>query len=214
MLPEWPVIYSGRRKGPSTSMNSSQSHRRMSRCVNMAYCCDLHRFSLVDIFSAAGVTPNFITVRNRLLQYYSLLQSTKLTNSILSTLPLPRDLDPNKPVTLPSRLLTLLIFIRDTCTSLMYLPFFLFPLIIHMPVYVMGRFGAHLVQDEEETQAQNKVAFGLISLFLIYPAAFFFLWALLWYTPFGAILAAVTVYMFAVYHNRMINGELPVSCLV
>lgn len=83
-----------------------------------------------------------------------------------------------------------------------------------MPVYVMGRFGAHLVQDEEETQAQNKVAFGLISLFLIYPAAFFFLWALLWYTPFGAILAAVTVYMFAVYHNRMINGELPVSCSV
>lgn len=75
-----------------------------------------------------------------------------------------------------------------------------------MPVYIMGRFGAHLVHDEEETQAQNKVAFGLLSLFLIYPAAFFFLWALFWYTPIGAILAATMVYMFAVYHNRMING--------
>jgi len=80
-----------------------------------------------------------------------------------------------------------------------------------MPVYIMGRFGAHLVHDEEETQAQNKVAFGLVSLFLIYPAAFFFLWALFWYTPFGAILAATTVYMFAIYHNRMINANYEVA---
>ncbi|KAF9029590.1 glycerol-3-phosphate-acyltransferase [Rhodocollybia butyracea] len=145
--------------------------------------------TLVDLFSTADVTPNFSHVQNKLLEYYSLLQ-----------------LGSHKPVTLPSRLLTLLIFIRDTCTSLLHLPFFLFPLIIHMPVYIMGRFGAHLVHDEEETQAQNKVAFGLVSLFLIYPAAFFFLWALFWYTPFGAILAATTVYMFAIYHNRMING--------
>jgi cobalamin biosynthesis protein CobD/CbiB len=76
-----------------------------------------------------------------------------------------------------------------------------------MPVYIMGRFGAHLAEDEEETQAQNKVAFGLISLFLIYPAAFFFLWALFWYTPIGAIMAAGTVYMFAVYHNKTINAN-------
>ncbi|KAF9063973.1 glycerol-3-phosphate-acyltransferase [Rhodocollybia butyracea] len=152
--------------------------------------------TLVDLFSTADVTPNFSHVQNKLLEYYSLLQSTNLTNSILSTLPLPRDLDPHKPVTLPSRLLTLLIFIRDTCTSLLHLPFFLFPLSYTCP----------FTSWAEETQAQNKVAFGLVSLFLIYPAAFFFLWALFWYTPFGAILAATTVYMFAIYHNRMING--------
>ncbi|KAJ3989484.1 glycerol-3-phosphate-acyltransferase [Lentinula detonsa] len=162
--------------------------------------------TLVDLFSTVNVTPNFSSTRRRLLEYYSLLQTTNLTNSILSTLPLPRDLDPHKPVTLPSRLLTLLLFVRDTCSSLVHLPFFLFPLIVHIPVYIMGRFGAHLVEDEEETQAQNKVAFGLLSLFLIYPAAFFFLWALFWYTPIGAILAATMVYMFAIYHNRMITG--------
>ncbi|KAJ3789571.1 glycerol-3-phosphate-acyltransferase [Lentinula aff. detonsa] len=163
--------------------------------------------TLVDLFSTVNVTPNFSSTRRRLLEYYSLLQTTNLTNSILSTLPLPRDLDPHKPVTLPSRLLTLLLFVRDTCSSLVHLPFFLFPLIVHIPVYIMGRFGAHLVEDEEETQAQNKVAFGLLSLFLIYPAAFFFLWALFWYTPIGAILAATMVYMFAIYHNRMITGN-------
>ncbi|KAJ3772017.1 glycerol-3-phosphate-acyltransferase [Lentinula raphanica] len=163
--------------------------------------------TLVDLFSTVDVTPNFHLTRRRLLEYYSLLQTTNLTNSILSTLPLPRDLDPHKPVTLPSRLLTLLLFVRDTCKSLVHLPFFLFPLVVHLPVYIMGRFGAHLVEDEEETQAQNKVAFGLLSLFLIYPAIFFFLWALFWYTPIGAILAATMVYMFAIYHNRMITGN-------
>ncbi|KAJ3886996.1 glycerol-3-phosphate-acyltransferase [Lentinula edodes] len=163
--------------------------------------------TLVDLFSTVDVTTKFNSTRLRLLEYYSLLQTTNLTNSILSTLPLPRDLDPHKPVALPSRLLTLLLFVRDTCSSLVHLPFFLFPLVVHMPVYIMGRFGAHLVEDEEETQAQNKVAFGLFSLFLIYPAAFFFLWALFWYTPVGAIIAATTVYMFAIYHNRTITGN-------
>lgn len=71
----------------------------------------------------------------------------------------------------------------------------------------MGRLGAKMVEDEEETQAQNKVAFGLLSSLLIYPAAFFFLWALLWYTPIGAILSASIVYFFAVYHTKMIDGE-------
>jgi hypothetical protein len=89
----------------------------------------------------------------------------------------------------------------------MRLPFFLFPLLVHMPVYILGRLGAQLVEDEEETQAQNKVVFGLLFLLLIYPANFFFLWALFWYTPTGAFLAATTVYLFAVYHNKLINDN-------
>jgi len=95
---------------------------------------------------------------------------------------------------------------RDSVSSLARLPFFFLPLLVYLPVYVMGRIGARLVEDEEETQAQNKVAFGLISMFMIYPASFFFLWALFWYSSVGALAAAVTVYLFAVYHNRMING--------
>lgn len=70
----------------------------------------------------------------------------------------------------------------------------------------MGRFGARLVEDEEETQAQNKVVFGLLLMLLIYPAAFFFVWAFLWYTPVGALIALTFVFGFAMYHNRLING--------
>ncbi|KAG1854377.1 glycerol-3-phosphate-acyltransferase [Suillus tomentosus] len=161
--------------------------------------------TLVDLFSTTDATANFSTVRRHLLGYYSLLQSTNLTNSVLSSLPLPPMLSPSHPTPLPSRLLTLSVLIRDTLVALTRLPFFLIPLLLHTPVYVMGRIGARLVEHEEETQAQNKAVFGLLSCMMIYPATFWALWAMLWYTGFGAIVAAFTVWAFAYYHNRLIN---------
>lgn len=70
----------------------------------------------------------------------------------------------------------------------------------------MGRIGAKLVEEEEETQAQNKITLGLLSSLLIYSLSFYFLWALCWYTPIGALLSASLVYLFAVYHTQMIDG--------
>ncbi|KAG1739316.1 hypothetical protein EDB19DRAFT_1895530 [Suillus lakei] len=164
--------------------------------------------TLVDLFSTTDAAANFLTVRRHLLGYYSLLQSTNLTNSVLSSLPLPPTLSPSHPTPLPSRLLTLSVLIRDTLAALTRLPFFLFPLLLHTPVYVMGRIGARLVEHEEETQAQNKAVFGLLSCMMIYPATFWALWAMLWYTGTGALVAAFTVWAFAYYHNRLINGTL------
>jgi glycerol-3-phosphate O-acyltransferase/dihydroxyacetone phosphate acyltransferase len=161
----------------------------------------------VDLFCTTDATPNYSSVKRCLLEYYSLLQRTQLSNSVLSNLPLPRTLDPSHPTPLPSRLFTLSILIRDSLTSLSRLPFFLFPLIVHLPVYIVGRLGARLVDDEEETLAQNKVLFGLLFSLMIYPAIFYFLWAFLWYTPIGALLAAGIVWLFAIYHNKLINGE-------
>lgn len=162
----------------------------------------------MDLFCTTDATPNVKSVKRHLLEYYSLLQITHLTNSVLSNLPLPRTLDPNHPTPLPSRLLTLSVLVRDSIAALARLPFFLFPLIVHLPVYLMGRVGASLADDEEETRAQNKVVFGLLFSLMIYPAAFFFLWALFSYTSVGALLAASVVWLFAVYHNKLINGQL------
>ena len=64
-----------------------------------------------------------------------------------------------------------------------------------------------VVEDEEETQAQNKIVLGLLSLLCVYSMAFMFLWALFLYTPLGAIVAAATVWLFAVYHVKIIDGE-------
>ena len=163
---------------------------------------------MVDLFSTKDATANFNSVKRNLLEYYSLLQTTELTNSVLSALPLPRTLDPDHPTPLPGRLRTLGVLIRDSISVLARLPFFIFPLIAHMPIYILGRLGARLVEHEEETQAQSKVLIGLLFLLLIiYPLAFWLLWALLLYTRTGAVLAAVTVWLFAMYHTKLINGE-------
>lgn len=187
-------------------MSSSSFPKRLSRFF-FSGCFQISPVpSLVDLFSTPDPTPNFKSVKRHLLEYYSLLQSTHLTNSVLSSLPLPRTLDPNTQTPLPSRLLTLLILIRDSFFTLLRLPFFVFPLVMYMPVYFMGRLGARLVEDEEETQAQNKLVFGMLSMLLIYPAAFFFLWSLFLWTRVGALMAAATLWLFARYHDTMING--------
>lgn len=153
------------------------------------------------------MTPNITSVRRHLLTYYSLLQSTNLTHSVLSNLPLSAALDPAQHTPLTLRLRTLAILLRDTLAVLLRLPFFLFPLCVHAPVYVMARLSARLVEEEEETMAQNKVVVGLLAMLLIYPTAFFFLWAMLWFSPVGALFAAGMLYTFAIYHNRLINGR-------
>lgn len=102
--------------------------------------------------------------------------------------------------------------IRDTVAVVIRLPFFAFPLAIHLPAYAAARWAGHLVEHEEETQAQNKIVFGLVLLLVTYPMAFYFLWALFLYTPIGAIVAAGTVWLFAVYHVKIIDGEW-FSCL-
>jgi glycerol-3-phosphate O-acyltransferase / dihydroxyacetone phosphate acyltransferase len=98
------------------------------------------------------------------------------------------------------------VLLRDTVVGLAGLPFFLLPLIIHAPAYALGRLGARLVEDEEETQAQNKVVFGFIFLLAIYPAAFYLLWAFFWYTPLGAVVSLSLVWLLAIYHTRLVSG--------
>jgi len=162
---------------------------------------------LVDLLSNPDLTPNAHNVKRRLLEYYSLLESARLTNSVLSSMPLPRTLDPNQPVPLPSRVYTVMILLRDTLALMARLPFFLFPLIAHFPIYILSRLAAQLVEDEVESQAQNKVVIGLIlSVLFIYPTAFFLLWAFMMYTPLGALISAGIVWLLAVYHNTLIQG--------
>jgi glycerol-3-phosphate O-acyltransferase/dihydroxyacetone phosphate acyltransferase len=182
----------------------SQTYVPISQsCLFLIY---LFSSRLVDLFSTPDITSNFSAVKRHLLEYYSLLQTIGLTNSVLSNLPLPRSLDPNHPSRLPSRLYTLFILIRDTLYALFRLPFFFLPLLFHFPIYIMARLGARLAEDEEESQAQNKVAFGLLLCLMMYPTAFFILWAFFWFTPAGALGSAIMVWLFAIYHNKLING--------
>lgn len=120
-------------------------------------CAHATSRSLCDLFCPPSPSPTIAKAREDLLNYYTLLKSARLDNAALSQLPLPRTLDPNVPAPLPSRLRTVWVLALDTIASLVRLPFFLLPLLVHIPAYLAGRMGARLVEDEEETQAQNKV---------------------------------------------------------
>ena len=133
----WQETCSGKTRNHSTVTNLSTSlRRRSSHIVNEPpiHLC----IRLVDLFSTLEATPNSEVVRRSLLESYSPLQSAQLTNSVLSSLSLPRTLDPHKTVGLPSRLFTLLVLIRDSLASLIRLPFFILPLIVHFPAYSMS----------------------------------------------------------------------------
>ncbi|KAF8322176.1 hypothetical protein DL93DRAFT_2072008 [Clavulina sp. PMI_390] len=163
--------------------------------------------TLCDLFCEPSPSPTLNQAKADLLKYDALLRSSRLSNTALSQLPLPRSLDPSQPAPLPSRIRTLWVLFIDTFASILRLPFFLLPLIVHMPVYVVGRAGATLVEEEEESKAQIKIILGLLSLTFIYPAVFFFLWTLLWFSPPGFLVAALTLSGFAVYHTRLIDDN-------
>ncbi|PCH35853.1 acyltransferase [Wolfiporia cocos MD-104 SS10] len=196
--PDWDTLYAARMA--RDLLWEDEKHVNLDEFVAVSQ-------TLVDLFSTPDLVPNSTAIRRHLLTYYSLLQSTNLTNSVLSSLPLPDTLDPHRPIPLPSRLFTLSLLVRDTLALLVRLPFFLIPLLLHAPAYLFARFGASLAEDEEETQAQNKVVFGLLLVLITYPAMFFFLWAFLWYTPVGALAALSIVVLFAKYHNKLVNDN-------
>lgn len=194
--PDWDTLYSARMA--RDLLWPDEKSIDLKEFVNISQ-------TLVDLLSNPDLTPNAHNVKRRLLEYYSLLESARLTNSVLSSLPLPRTLNPNQPVPLPSRLYTLMILLKDTVALAIRLPFFLFPVIVHLPVYILARLGAQLAEDEVETQAQNKVVIGLaLAILFIYPTAFFLLWAFMMYTPLGALISASIVWLLAVYHNKLI----------
>ncbi|KAF8739720.1 Phosphate acyltransferase, partial [Rhizoctonia solani] len=163
---------------------------------------------LIDAFSDPDSLPPFESTKKALLTYYSLLESSKLTHEALADLPLPRTLDPSVDTPLPSRLSTLAVLLKDTIATTIRLPFFVLPALIHIPAYILCRLLARMVEEEEESQAQMKIFGGIFAMAIMtYPVIFLFLWAFLWLTPVGALLAAGLVWLLAVYHVSIIDDN-------
>jgi glycerol-3-phosphate O-acyltransferase/dihydroxyacetone phosphate acyltransferase len=163
----------------------------------------VHR--LVDMFSPPTSSKQLQELKDLLNKYNRLLVTAKLTNNELADLPLPGSLQPSSSTPLPTRFSTLTLLIKDTISCAVRLPFFLVPMIIHLPIYVMARMGANIVKEEMETQAQMKVAFGLLFSLAVYPFFFFVLWIFLGFTSLGALIAAVLVYGFSVSHKSLVD---------
>jgi glycerol-3-phosphate O-acyltransferase/dihydroxyacetone phosphate acyltransferase len=88
---------------------------------------------------------------------------------------------------------------------LLMMPFFLLPMLIHLPMYYVAKLGENIVREELETQAQMKIVFGLLFSLLVYPAVFVLLWVFLGFTSFGALIAAGAVYLFNMSHKNLVD---------
>ena len=160
--------------------------------------------SLVNIFETLS-NPRISALKTKLVAYHRLLVSSRLSNAALVDLPLPKSLDPARKIDLPSRFLPLWILTKDTTACLLRLPFFLVPLVLYAPVYAAGVLGSRLAEDEQETQAQTKIALSLLLSFLIYPILFFFLWTIFAAVPLGAAFAIGVIWLLRRYHSSLID---------
>lgn len=90
---------------------------------------------------------------------------------------------------------------------LIRVPFFIIPLIVHAPIYFIGTYGGKLVEDEEETQAQNKLLFGLLLTLVAYGTFFSVVWMVMSKTVLGALVAGASVYATSIYHRHIIDDN-------
>lgn len=162
--------------------------------------------SLIDLFAAADQTPAVVRLRAILLEYHMTLRSTKLTHYVLAGHTLPATLDPSIPHPLPTRFRVAFSLFTDTLGSLIRLPFFILPLIVHLPIYLVSKYSLRFSELEEDT-AQNKMALGLILAMLLYATLFGLAWFLFFATPVGGFVVAGFLWLFAVYHNTLIDDN-------
>ncbi|GHJ85685.1 hypothetical protein NliqN6_2087 [Naganishia liquefaciens] len=163
--------------------------------------------TLVDMFSPPTTSKQLQELKDLLNKYNNLLVTAKLSNTELSDLPLPESLNPSRSTPLPTKFATIWLLIKDTISCMVRLPFFLVPMVVHLPIYVMARMGANIAKEELETQAQMKVAFGLLFSFAVYPVIFFALWVLLGFTALGGLVAAALVYGFNMSHQSLVDAN-------
>lgn len=169
--------------------------------------------SLVDLFATENPSPSLRRLRRLLTTYRDALKHLGVSHLSLSSLPLPETLDPSVPHRLPTRMRVFASIVLSTFACLIRLPFFLLPLLVHLPVYLFARYASSGALEED--QAQNKVAIGLVLALVTYAAFFAVACVLLWTSiPWGgAILVAIVgTIAFVAYHNRLVDANVGCPC--
>lgn len=161
---------------------------------------------LIDHFSTTNIetSTTLASLRTLLLAYHTSLRATRLTHYSLTGFALPPTLDPTIPHPLPTRFRVLSALLFSTTASLLRLPFFLLPLLIHLPVYVISKSSLRFSKLEED-HAQNKIGLGLILAGTIYFWGFILSWWILFLVPFGSIIAIGIVWLVAIYHTSLVD---------
>lgn len=165
----------------------------------------------IDLLANPEPFSPLFSLKQTLVTYQAYLTNARMENASLSQIPLPATLDPSRPIPLPTRFSTLAILVKDVLSTLIRIPFFALPFLVNLPVYFMARWGAMLVDDEKETQAQMKVMFGLLVSALVYPTVAIVIYGLAFRA--GSILGgliglgitALFVYGLGISHRSLID---------
>lgn len=183
----------------------------VSNAFCLATCCRtltqlVNDRRLVDLFAVADTDPRLLTLRDLLLAYRAALLQTHLSHFGLSGVSLPDSLDPSVPFPMPGRIRVLGHLLKSSLASFVRLPFFLLPLLVHLPIYVVGAYSVYLAELEED-RAQIKIALGLVLAIGTYVALFSLACVGLVWVPLGFVAAAVFVVCFWLYHQRLIDDN-------
>ncbi|GAA5869201.1 hypothetical protein JCM1840_004322 [Sporobolomyces johnsonii] len=164
--------------------------------------------TLIDLFSSPDLSLSQRRLKRLLIVYRDALHTNSLSHLSLSSLPLPATLDPSVPHPFPTRARVLGSVLLSTLSCLLRLPFFLLPLLVHLPIYLFSRYASSGALEED--QAQNKVFVGLVFALGTYAAFFGVACALLWVSlPYGGaiLVAAAGTVAFVAYHNRLVDDN-------
>lgn len=145
-------------------------------------------------------------MRDLLLAYRGALLQTHLSHFGLSGVSLPDSLDPSVPFPMPGRVKVAGHLLKSTLASSVRLPLFVLPLLVHLPIYVVGAFSVRMAELEED-RAQVKIALGLVLAMGTYVALFSLACVGLALVPLGFVLAAIAVLCFWLYHQRLIDDN-------
>lgn len=146
--------------------------------------------SLIDLLTAPDLTSNFTKLKEKLINYYALLDAANITHPILKAVhPQTPFFRSFRSTSLPSLspMFTLISLVSYLLLAVVQLPLFAVPCVLHLPVYAASswaelKFGG---RDEVEARAQNMIVFGTIAEIVSYVAGFWVVRSGLAYLPVG-----------------------------
>ncbi|KAK0488172.1 hypothetical protein EDD18DRAFT_1359859 [Armillaria luteobubalina] len=111
--------------------------------------------TLVDLLSS-DMPSNIQNTKRILVEYFIMLRLTNLTDSIISSLPVPRSLDPDVPGSPIHRILALLALSTSTILSLIHVPPYCLSLVIRPSSFILTAVGSWLIRKPVPDQLRRR----------------------------------------------------------
>lgn len=186
----------------------ASNSRHMSRCHKGSILCTANRsMSFANNTNCAGLSlinvlhPIMIPKYTELVNLKARLLSFSRTTKLLQLSDQDIAVYQNQKISITAASMRLL---RISLKLLVELPLFLPGIIIHSPVYILGK-AAESVEKFTESVAQDKIALALGLLVPLYSTLFYLIWRWMDYSLGGFLLSAFLIPTFVRYHMALLD---------